>query len=105
MPAATLAEDHTTLTRESNVDSAWEPWLPNVRYPADIPASGNAGCFHEGPFAADTTAPRWSAFADGQYYLSMMNDHRWAPLVDEDFGLAVIRALGPDGHAFKWVNL
>eukprot|EP00959_Pyramimonas_sp_CCMP1952_P028207 591890-Pyramimonas_sp.AAC.1 len=33
-----------------------------------------------------------------------MNDHRWAPLMNRDFGPTVIHALGPDGHAFKWVN-
>eukprot|EP00959_Pyramimonas_sp_CCMP1952_P249648 5218908-Pyramimonas_sp.AAC.1 len=65
MAVATLPEDRATLTSVSNADSAREPWVPNVRDPADIPADGNAGCFNEDPFAPDTTAPRWSAFADG----------------------------------------
>eukprot|EP00959_Pyramimonas_sp_CCMP1952_P385888 8087428-Pyramimonas_sp.AAC.1 len=35
----------------------------------------------------------------------MFSDRGWPPLFQEDFGLAVIHALGSDGHAFKWVNL
>eukprot|EP00959_Pyramimonas_sp_CCMP1952_P004010 84254-Pyramimonas_sp.AAC.1 len=34
-----------------------------------------------------------------------MSDNGWAALMSEGFGLAVIRALGPDGRACKWVNL
>eukprot|EP00959_Pyramimonas_sp_CCMP1952_P068275 1424936-Pyramimonas_sp.AAC.1 len=33
-----------------------------------------------------------------------MSDNAWAPIVDDDVGLSVIRAFGPDGHAFKWAN-
>eukprot|EP00959_Pyramimonas_sp_CCMP1952_P231037 4829594-Pyramimonas_sp.AAC.1 len=105
MPMATLVADHARATRLASVDPAWAPWMPNLPNAPDIPANQNAGCFNKGPFGAVhgqapfATAPRWSAFADGRYFLFMMSDNGWAPIADEDFGPSVIRAFGFDGHA------
>eukprot|EP00959_Pyramimonas_sp_CCMP1952_P171467 3582826-Pyramimonas_sp.AAC.1 len=106
--AATPADDDLSLLPTHFLipyDRSWTPWEPNKNHPRDIPANRSAGGFNrDNVFTTEehATQPRWSALADGRYLKCTFSDEGWAPLFQEDFGLTVIHALGPDGHAFKW---
>ena len=87
--------------------------LPGEGRPAEVPDSRdgvepNAAGFHCDPrdvLSGDDLHTRLSAMAAGNWTRSVLSPQGWTSIAQEDFGLALIHAAGPDGKLAKWFSV
>eukprot|EP00959_Pyramimonas_sp_CCMP1952_P024355 510991-Pyramimonas_sp.AAC.1 len=72
-----------------------------------MPQSQDAACFmRSDPLTSGPSRAASSELADGRFIQNWFKDNGWLPTVQEGFGfgLLMVHAFGPGGHASKSVN-